>query len=84
MKWETDTSRVPDDQHWARCGHLYVRIEQIDPDTAEWFVEPDDEDKSCRRALVTGSAPTVYAAKEAASAACEQLIAAMLASLRSL
>ena len=84
MKWETDTQRVPDDQYLARCGYLYVRIEQIDPDTAEWFVEPDDEDKSYRRALATGSAPTVDVAKEAASAACEQLVAAMPASLRDL
>lgn len=82
MKWETNTSRVPDDQHWARCGHLYVRVEQNDPDAAEWFVEPDDEDKSYRRALATGFAPTVDAAKEAASAACEQLATAMLTSLR--
>jgi hypothetical protein len=82
MKWQTNTQRGPDDQHWARCGHLYVRIEQIKPLKCEWFVEPDDEDKSYRRALATGYAPTVDAAKEAASSACEQLVAAMLASLR--
>lgn len=93
MKWETNTRRVPPDRHRARCGHLYVRINQIDgykmpghpdyaPPKCEWFVEPDDEDKSYRRALATGYAPTVDAAKEAASAACEQIVASMLASLR--
>ncbi len=93
MKWETATRRVPDDQHWSRCGHLYVRIEDIDgcgtlghpgykPRTCEWFVEPDDEDRSYRRALATGVAPTVEDAKEAARLACEALILAMQASLR--
>lgn len=84
---------VRDDRHLARCGHLYVRIEQDDayktpghpdyePPSCEWFVEPDDEDKSYRRALATGREATVDAAKEAATAACESLIASMLASLR--
>lgn len=93
MKWETNTDRVPKDQHWARCGHLYVRIEQVDeyktpghpdhePAKFEWFVEPDDEDKSYRRALATGDALTIDAAREAASFACEELAMAMLASLR--
>lgn len=93
MKWKHDTNRVRDDEHQARCGHLYVRIEMIDayktPDhpnyesaRCEWFVEPDDEDKSYRRALDTGHAPTVDEAKKAASAACEAIVAAMLISLR--
>jgi hypothetical protein len=95
MKWEINTQQVPNDQHWARCGHLYVRIKQLDgykmsghpdyePPKCEWFVEPDDEDKSYRRALATGYAPTVDVAKEAASVACEQFVAAMLTSLRDL
>jgi hypothetical protein len=93
MKWETATQQVPADQHNARCGHLYARIEQFEayqlpghpdyePPKCEWFVEPDDEDKSYRRALVTGHASTVDAAKEAVTAAFVKLIAAMQASLQ--
>lgn len=77
MKWETNTQRVPSDQHWGRCGHLYVRVED-NGDECEWFVEPDDEDKSYRRALATGSAPSVDEAKQATQTACESLIADML------
>lgn len=76
MKW---TNTVYGDL-LARCGHLYVRIERADSFT--WFVEPDDEDKSYRRALAEGYAPTVDEAKKAAEAACEQLAAAMISSLR--
>jgi len=89
MQWVTNTQHVPKDQHWARCGHLYVRIEEIDgyktpgdPDyeepSSQWFVEPDDEDKSYRRALATGRELTVDACKKAAEAACEQIIAKMV------
>ncbi len=79
MKWITNTRECPPDQHRARCGHLYVRI-----DNCQWYVEPDDEDKSYRRALATGVEVTVEKAKEAAAAACEQIVAAMFADLRDL
>ncbi len=86
------------DQYRTRCGHLYVRIESLeghettlagetlerpgDESSFVWFIEPDDEDKSYRRALVTGHASTLEAAQEAARSACDQLAQAMLASLR--
>ncbi len=93
MKWDTNAKRIPEHQHRARCGHLYVRVRELDarevpghpeyePPSCEWFVEPDDQDKSYRRALASGRALTVDEAKRAASAACEDLVAAMLASLR--
>lgn len=82
MKWTTNTQYVPPNQHRARCGHLFVRIVQYDNDDCEWFVEPDDEDKSYRRALANGHAKTVEVAKEAAAAACTQLATAMLESLQ--
>jgi len=95
VTWETNTRQVPSDEHRARCGHLYLRIESIagyrapgdtayESPTWEWFVEPDDEDKSYRRALATGSASTLDAAKGEAKAACDRLAQVMLASLRDL
>jgi len=88
MKWETPSA----DRYYARCGHLYVRLEPLAayetpghphyaPAQCDWFVEPDDEDKSYRRALATGSAVTVEAAKEAVRAVCAQLAADMLKDL---
>jgi len=87
LKWE----QVRDDTHRARCGHLYVRVEEPDPSGREpadpetsqcaWFVEPDDEDKSYRRALASGHEPTVDAAKTSAAKACRELIVAMIASI---
>ena len=93
MKWETNTNRVRSDRHHARCGHLYVRIEQneaykttdhpdYEPPSCSWFVEPDDEDKSYRRALAHGTTPTLEAAKEAAREACQQIVIAMQTDLR--
>ena len=77
----------------ARCGHLYVRIEQNDayktpghphyePPSCNWFVEQDDEDKSYRRALAEGRARTVQDSISAIRKACKDLVDAVLASLR--
>jgi hypothetical protein len=77
MKWTVDSY----DHHVARCGHLYVRVEEYEW-FIEWFIEPDEEDKSYRRALDTGREKTVAAAKVAAASACERIIAAMQASLQ--
>ncbi len=95
MKWETNTDAVPDNEHRARCGHLNVRVVQYDafkepghsqyePAQCEWFVESDQEGNPYRSApaLATGVAPSVDAAKTAARAACEQIVADMQASLR--
>lgn len=81
MKWQTNTQQIPVDEHRARCGPLYVRIED-NGDACEWFIEPDDKDKSYRRALERGTASTVDAAKSAATAACERIVETMQASLR--
>ena len=89
LKWE----QVREGTHHARCGHLHVRVEEgeafkepghpdYEPAQCEWFVEPDEEDKSYRRALATGDAPTVGAAKESAERACHELTVAMIASLQ--
>jgi hypothetical protein len=89
MKWKTN-----DWQHRARCGHLFVRIDALDaedgyapgdpgyePPNYEWFIEPDDEDKSYRRAFASGQSPTLDAAKREAKDACRRIVAAMVASL---
>ena len=92
MKWETNTNRVAKGYHKARCGHLFVRIREESayqepghplhqPSYYSWFVEPDDEDKSYRRAIYLGEAPTVAAAKHAADEACRAIVAAMISSL---
>ncbi len=88
MKW-----KKRGDNHGARCGHLFVRIEEneaygtvgkenYEPASFTWFVEPDQEDKSYRRALAGDeSKPTLDEAKKAAESACKQLIAEMKADL---
>lgn len=89
MKWTCGAGR---DTHIARCGHLYVRIERNPPyktpddpayeaESYAWFVEPDDEDKSYRRALATGLEPTLGEAKKAVVVACVKLVEAMQADL---
>lgn len=87
MKWNT----IQENQR-ARCGPLYVRIEEGGPLYVRiedgdpgleytWFVEPDDEDKSYRRALATGTSPTTGMARDAAAQACLRIIESMIAGL---
>jgi hypothetical protein len=84
-----------DQGYWlkARCGCLYVRIEKVEayktedhpdyePPNFKWFIEPDDEDKSERRAFAGDHASTIELAKKAVRKACRELIAKMQADLR--
>jgi hypothetical protein len=72
MKWK----QGPWD-HFGRCGHLYVRIEAHSETEFSWFIEPDNEDKSYRRALVEGNAASLDEAKSQVLKACGKLVRAM-------
>ena len=89
MKWLDGNGRT---DYEARCGHLYLRIEcheayktpdhpDYAPEEFEWFIEPDDDDKSYRRALRTATSDTLDMAKDSVIAACKVIIAQMQADL---
>lgn len=65
MKWQ----QIRDNYAKIKIGCLFAYVRGYDVAYFEWFVAPDDEDKSYRRALAGGRSDSMDAAKTAVVAA---------------
>lgn len=76
----------------AQVGHLFCNIKgnggykhaghpDYEPETFNWYIAPDDEDKAYRRAIEDGNAESMEAAKCAVDAAIRKIAADIVAAL---
>lgn len=88
MKW---TVRY-ENYETARAGHLYCYVHgnggykyaghpDYEPETFNWFIAPDDEDKNYRRALAEGNGATMQEAKDALRTAVRKIADDLVAAL---